>query len=93
MAVLTVWTGDGSGTRGLENDIQASHRLDIATMVDLSDEEWTGVSETAVELLVEGTGETKENGKRGLPECAGWKDVGHANLEGIIVKTCHTHSI
>lgn len=64
MAVLTVWTGGGSGTRGLENDIQASHRLDIATMVDLSDEEWTNVSETAVELLVEGTGETKENGER-----------------------------
>lgn len=64
VAVLTVWTGDGSGTRDLENGIWASHRLDIATTADISDEEWIDVSETAVELLIEGTGQTKENGKR-----------------------------
>lgn len=64
MAVLPVWTGDGSVTRGLENGIWASHRLDIATVADVSDEEWIDVGETSVELLMEGTGETKENGKR-----------------------------
>lgn len=56
VAVLTVWTGDGSGTRRLENGIWASHCLDIATMADVSDGEWTDVSDTAVELLMEGTG-------------------------------------
>lgn len=64
VAVLTVWRGDGSGTRGLENGIWASHRLDFGTMADVSEEEWTDISETAVELLMEGTGETKENGER-----------------------------
>lgn len=38
--------------------------LNIATTADVSDEEWIDVSETAVELLIEGTGQTKENGKR-----------------------------
>lgn len=39
VAVLTMWTGDGSGTRGLENGMWASHRPDIATMADVLDEE------------------------------------------------------
>lgn len=38
--------------------------LNIATTADVSDGEWIDVSETAVELLIEGTVQTKENGKR-----------------------------
>ncbi|KAL1857526.1 hypothetical protein Daus18300_010284 [Diaporthe australafricana] len=66
--VFTTWTRDGSGLMELElQGDWAGHRLDIATMADVSEEGWTDVSQLAVENLMTSTdgagGETK-SGKR-----------------------------
>lgn len=56
IAVLTIWTNDGSGTRGLDNLSEwAGRRFDIATMADVSEEGWTDVSQLAIERLRKGT--------------------------------------
>lgn len=48
-AVFASWTQDGSGLPDLDGQGEwAGHRVDIATMADVSDEGWTDVSELAV---------------------------------------------
>lgn len=65
IAVLTVWTGSGSGMRDLDGVGKwAGQRLDIATMADVSEENWTDVSQLAIDRLWKAIDWKKKDGKR-----------------------------